>query len=166
MVNNFETIHLLTESDPLKITIQTNGSWTGFELQTNLESRGIFTELADPYNVLLVLPLLKRGMKYRLQEAAEKIIEIASSIPKRQVISERNFINKKAMSTLAVGYKEMEHLKVEVIKLGDSVGRICAESIIPYPPGIPLCLPGEALSREDVDGILCLKKIGDRKSVV
>ena len=160
MVNNFETIHLLTESDPLKITIQTNGSWTGFELQTNLESRGIFTELADPYNVLLVLPLLKRGMKYRLQEAAEKIIEIASSIPKRQVISERNFINKKAMSTLAVGYKEMEHLKVEVIKLGDSVGRICAESIIPYPPGIPLCLPGEALSREDVDGILCLKKIG------
>src|SRR4051812_30782590 len=41
----------------------------------------------------------------------------------------------------------------EVIPFGEAVGRIAAESLAAYPPGIPNVLPGERLTRETVDYI-------------
>jgi arginine/lysine/ornithine decarboxylase len=159
VVQKLDTIRLLNQNDPLKITIQSTGGWSGFELQKNLESKGIFTELADPYNVLFVLPLLKRRMKHRMGEAAEKIAAVVDSMPKGENKQEQKYINKE-VSTLAVGYKEMEQQQTEFIPFEQSKGRICAESIIPYPPGIPLCLPGEEVKEEDLQTIVYLRKIG------
>src|SRR3954470_2030138 len=39
----------------------------------------------------------------------------------------------------------------EVIPFGEAVGRIAAESLAAYPPGIPNVLPGERLTRETAD---------------
>jgi hypothetical protein len=39
----------------------------------------------------------------------------------------------------------------QLIPLADSAGRICARSVLPYPPGIPLLVPGERIDRERVD---------------
>ncbi|HAQ08756.1 MAG TPA: arginine decarboxylase [Bacillus bacterium] len=160
IVNNIDTIRVLTNSDPLKISVQAAGSWTGFDLQKRLESEGVFTELADPYNVLLVLPLLKKGMKHRLREAADKIAVVAKEIPKDEKRLEHMLINQKDVSTLAIDYTQMEQLDTEVVLLEDSPGRIIAESIIPYPPGVPLCLPGEALNKADLETILYLREKG------
>jgi arginine decarboxylase len=41
----------------------------------------------------------------------------------------------------------------EVVPFGEAVGRIAAESLAAYPPGIPNVLPGERLTRETVDYI-------------
>jgi arginine decarboxylase len=41
----------------------------------------------------------------------------------------------------------------EVIPFADAVGRIAAESLAAYPPGIPNVLPGERLTQETVDYI-------------
>jgi arginine decarboxylase len=34
------------------------------------------------------------------------------------------------------------------VPLADSVGRVCAESVMFYPPGIPLLMPGEAVTAD------------------
>lgn len=159
-LNNIETIRLLNQGDPLKMTIQAAGTLSGFELQRILESQGIYTELADPYNVLCVLPLLKKGMEHRWLEAAKSLAAATLSIPKGESISENHYLKNNAISTLAVGYKEMELQETEVIPLDTSAGRICAESIIPYPPGIPLCLPGEVVREEELQTISYLRNIG------
>lgn len=159
-ISNLDAIRLLKQDDPLKMTIQATGNLSGFELQKVLESEGIFTELADPYNVLFVLPLLKKGMKHRWLEAANKLAAAAGTIPKGQAISGNDFIKNNTISTLSVSYKELEHQDTEVIILEASAGRICAESIIPYPPGIPLCLPGEVVSEENLQTISYLRRIG------
>jgi arginine/lysine/ornithine decarboxylase len=159
-VSTLDTLSVLQGDDPLKITIKANGSLTGYELQHQLESHGVFTELADPENVLLVLPLLKRGMQHRLQEAAGKITLVASRIPKSKQVPQLNFTNEKSISALSLGYKQMEKLETEIISLELAAGKVCAESIIPYPPGIPLCLPGEILNGEDIEAIHYLRKMG------
>ena len=41
----------------------------------------------------------------------------------------------------------------EVIPFGEAVGRIAAESLAAYPPGIPNVLPGERLTQETIDYI-------------
>ncbi len=43
--------------DELKVTVQTRCQLSGYELQSVLEKVGIYTEMADPYNVLFILPL-------------------------------------------------------------------------------------------------------------
>ena len=39
----------------------------------------------------------------------------------------------------------------ETVSAGKAVGRICAEQITPYPPGIPVIIPGERITTELVD---------------
>jgi arginine/lysine/ornithine decarboxylase len=160
VVKNIDTLRLLKQHDSLKMTIQTSGGLSGFELQRSLEAEGIFTELADPYNVVFVLPLLKKGMNHRWLEAADKLAAISQTLPKGRPNRQNHTITKKGISTLAVNYKDMESLDTELIMLEESAGRICAESIIPYPPGIPLCLPGEVISDEDLLTIIYLRNIG------
>lgn len=42
----------------------------------------------------------------------------------------------------------------EDVKAKDAVGRIAAEQITPYPPGIPVILPGERINQDVVDYLL------------
>ncbi|GBG68247.1 hypothetical protein CBR_g2798 [Chara braunii] len=44
----------------------------------------------------------------------------------------------------------------ERVKLEEAVGRICAELLAPYPPGIPVLAPGEVITREALD---CLVEV-------
>lgn len=48
------------------------------------------------------------------------------------------------------------------LPLADAAGSICAASIIPYPPGIPLVCPGEVITPEAVEYLLALKKAGEK----
>jgi arginine decarboxylase len=43
---------------------------------------------------------------------------------------------------------------VETVSIDDAVGRIAAEQITPYPPGIPAIVPGERVNREVIDYLL------------
>ncbi|MFF3303855.1 hypothetical protein [Streptomyces sp. NPDC002908] len=40
---------------------------------------------------------------------------------------------------------------VEQVPADQAVGRVCAEMLTPYPPGIPAALPGELLDQAAVD---------------
>jgi lysine decarboxylase len=41
----------------------------------------------------------------------------------------------------------------EIVRARDAVGRVAAESLAAYPPGIPNVLPGERLTAETLDYI-------------
>jgi arginine/lysine/ornithine decarboxylase len=52
---------------------------------------------------------------------------------------------------------EAVYYEREKIEAEKSIGRICGEMIIPYPPGIPVLIPGEIISREVYEYLkLCL----------
>jgi arginine decarboxylase len=36
----------------------------------------------------------------------------------------------------------------ETVAVGQAAGRVCAEQITPYPPGIPVIIPGERITEE------------------
>ena len=52
--------------------------------------------------------------------------------------------------------------KKEFVPLKDAAGRICAGSIIPYPPGIPVVCPGEEITAEMVEYIAELRERGEK----
>ena len=52
--------------------------------------------------------------------------------------------------------------KKKRVKLEDAAGCICASSIIPYPPGIPLICPGEKMDAEDLAYVAQLRANGEK----
>ena len=50
----------------------------------------------------------------------------------------------------------------EIVRFKSSSGRICAEVITPYPPGIPVISPGEEITPEIVAYLDLEKKAGVR----
>ncbi|MCQ6281846.1 aminotransferase class I/II-fold pyridoxal phosphate-dependent enzyme [Bacillus sp. EB600] len=141
--------------DLLKVTIQSTCGHSGLSLQKRLEAVGIFTELADPYNILFVLPLVKETQIYPLKEALAKIKAAfagISSTRMMEIIPRKN----KQISSLTVGYKEMKNFEVIDISLSEAAGMVAAEMIIPYPPGIPLLLQGEKITQDRLEGLIRL----------
>ncbi|WP_040206599.1 aminotransferase class I/II-fold pyridoxal phosphate-dependent enzyme [Neobacillus jeddahensis] len=149
------------QGDHLKVTIQSRCELSGFELQQRFEEMGIYTELADPFNVLFILPLLKEGEHYPLEETAVKISKALSGLA-TQVEREEVHLESQGIAELAIPYHKMETFAVREVPIDEAVGLICAESLIPYPPGIPLLLKGEQVTKEKQQELNRLVRSGAR----
>lgn len=48
------------------------------------------------------------------------------------------------------------------MSLDEAAGRVCAASVIPYPPGIPIACPGEVFDEEVLRYIKSLREMGEK----
>lgn len=65
-----------------------------------------------------------------------------------------------AVLTPRATYGQLVKARVEQIPVADMIGRIVAVQVVPYPPGIPLMMPGEKVTQEKravVDYLLALQ---------
>mgnify|MGYP002514610314 CR=1 FL=1 len=53
-------------------------------------------------------------------------------------------------------------IKKEAVHIDDAAGRVCAMSIIPYPPGIPIACPGEVLDKELLEYVKERRLLGEK----
>jgi arginine/lysine/ornithine decarboxylase len=150
-----------SQGDLLKVTIQSMCGLSGFELQRRLERVGIYTELADPNNVLLIMPLLKESQSYPFKDTVIKMKSELASQSIQHAIEELPVTGQK-ISELAIPYKEMEHYKEKQVVIADVINLVCAETVIPYPPGIPLLLRGERITMEKIKYLKELLQVGGR----
>lgn len=56
--------------------------------------------------------------------------------------------------------KQIPENKKEFVRIDKAIGRVCAETIVSYPPGIPLVGEGEVFYPELVDYLKKLSKTG------
>ena len=61
---------------------------------------------------------------------------------------------------IAMTPRESFFAPVAAVPIAAASGRIAAEPITPYPPGIPVVMPGERLTAEIVEGLLALRRAG------
>lgn len=145
-LNDLRGIHVLeaptgTQLDPLKVTIRADGL-TGFELADALEAVGILPELADFQNVLFVLPLAIVDYSEILETIAQIKWQPSSlNMPSYRIPFE---------TTIALSYEQMHESQITRCPIAQAVDQISAETIIPYPPGIPLIMKGERIRAETV----------------
>ena len=136
------------ETDLLKLTLQSQCELNGYELQSAFEEEGLFTEMADPNNVLLVLPLSEAF------DAEGAILKIRNAVQTYPTIK-RNFIDlhheTETISTLALCYNEIKGYNKKVVSFQDAHGNISGEMIIPYPPGIPVLMEGERITHRHIE---------------
>lgn len=145
--------------DELKVTVQTRCQLSGYELQSVFEKVGIYTEMADPYNVLFILPL-------QVNEGYMKAIEIIRLAMQQYKVKDKTasirYTYKGEISPLPYTYKQLERYETKLVSIEEAVGMIAAEMVIPYPPGIPLIMYGERITQEHTKQITHLEKTGAR----
>ncbi|MEC1649239.1 aminotransferase class I/II-fold pyridoxal phosphate-dependent enzyme [Bacillus halotolerans] len=134
-------------TDPLKLTIRSKCGHSGFTLQKIFERVNIFTELADGNQVLLVLPL---GGKRRITaETIKKIDQEIEKTPSDQMNVSAEW-GAQPITVMPYSKKVLNTLQKEYVGFDKAAGRLNAEDVIPYPPGIPMIMAGERITRESV----------------
>lgn len=144
-------LRIVETDDPLKLLLRAAGH-TGFELLAKLEAEGVFAELADPFQVLFVLPLLKKGIGYPFDESVQRIAAAVNRLPAKEESGamEETILVDEGISTLTYLPQELLGRNAEWKSIEETVGHVAAASIIPYPPGIPLLLGGETVKERHV----------------
>lgn len=143
--------------DSLKLLLRAEG-YSGFQLLRALEEFNIYVELADPYQVLLVLPLIKLRDSYSFSEMMPKFGQALHWL--KEMEQEDSSIvmlpNQNLVTELVYHPEQLEEFRAEWVDFINAIDKVAAETIIPYPPGIPLMIAGERISKEAIENLKAL----------
>lgn len=143
--------------DETKLVINTRGiGLTGIEVYDLLrEEYDIQMEFGDLSNVLAYI-----SIGDRLQDI-ERLAGALDDIARLYSRPQENFFSAEYVTPI-VKATPQEAFYAEKIKLplDETVGRICAESVMCYPPGIPILAPGEEITSEILEYIKAAKEKG------
>ncbi|WP_238655783.1 aminotransferase class I/II-fold pyridoxal phosphate-dependent enzyme [Paenibacillus piscarius] len=167
-----------TAQDPFKAVIyDAAGVLGGFELQRLLEARGIVPEMSDDRHVVLAFSLGSKAEEAAVllealwdvaaqsqghpgnaaQETSYTNSRGGASSSAAQHSTWNNFSVPQISDPVAFSTKPVAAGETETIALEASAGRMAAEMVIPYPPGIPLLYPGEPVTAPILDRLIALR---------
>ncbi len=145
--------------DPTKLTIHVRKlGITGYEAERRLrEQFNIEVEMSDMYNILCIVT--PGDTEETTGTLVNAIRALSEEKPGKEEI--RNVMVKNpAIPTLALPPRDAFYAHTESVPLAEADGRIIAEFIMVYPPGIPILLPGEVISQDNIDYITEHVEIG------
>lgn len=142
--------------DETKLCINVKGlNLTGFEVYDLLYKKfSIQVELGDLYNILALVSIGTN--KSDIDRLVKALSIIEKTYRKETKLSEFNMIQ--INPTIELNPREAFYASKESIEIKSCIGRICGESIMAYPPGIPIVTPGELITKEIMEYIIFLKK--------
>lgn len=134
---------------------------TGFEVEQKLNDRfDIAVEMSDERGVLAIL---NTG---DTPEDIDRLVSALTSIADDVYLNQRRMMPIRssgaaiAPAPQVMTPREAFFAESEETWLADAVGRIAADLVTPYPPGIPILVPGELVTEEKVAYLLGLEEIG------
>lgn len=143
------SLEVIEVDDPLKLLLRVNG-YSGFQLQEALEAQNVYAELADAHQVLFVLPLLKQGHTYPFADIRVRIKDAVTTLlsteKDNRLTATHTTYNFTVVTKPTLTFEEIVEKDKEWLPYMRAMGRIAASMIIPYPPGIPLLVPGEKIT--------------------
>ena len=134
----------------------------GAALEAALRRRGIFSEL---YTGDLLMLMTGIGTT---EEDGSRLLAVLRTIAAEARAKRPAGVRaeKAAASALTAGLAglggELHPVppRRRALPLAKAAGCICAGAIVPYPPGVPLCCPGERITEEIVDACAKMRRQG------
>lgn len=126
----------------------------GNELEDLLMEEGIFIELVTGNILMCMTGIGNKRCDY------EKLLHVLKKIAAgRELIQVKSEQPKAVTASLKL---TAVPVRKERVKLEDAVGRVCASSVIPYPPGIPIVCPGEIFDEEVIKYIAARRRAEEK----
>ena len=148
--------------DLLKITVQVTGlGLTGFAAEAELRRRNIACELADARNVLLLLSYADGTREAERIFAALRDMA-ASCAPLCTSRGAASFLALPPIPETVLSPRAAYFARGERVLAEHAEGRTAAETIVFYPPGIPILAPGDRIDAETLAYLRAMRAIGAR----
>lgn len=150
--------------DPFKWWICTReGGWEGFAVAQALAEEGIYVEMADGNGLLAVFSFADR------RKQVERFVHSFLRLWGRRFGRDEAGAAARAPRLSPLPVPEMVLLPRDAVQwpshfvpVQKAAGRIAAEAVIPYPPGIPWIVPGERWTEELVEQVCAFVAAGGR----
>jgi arginine decarboxylase len=145
--------------DETKLTIHLKGlGINGYDAEKWLRSRwNIEVELSDLYNILCIIT------PGDTPETIDTLVRALAELSREYYTAgRRNRISIRLpdIPELVLSPRDAFYAKTTTVPFDESAGRIIAEFIMIYPPGIPVLLPGERITRTNINYIREHMRVG------
>lgn len=129
---------------------------SGNDVEALLNERGIFVELVTG-NIAMGMTGIGTTREHvnRLMDALEDIAKGRELLSADEEAEEEPMFSVK-LEMAAVPEERMSR------PIDECAGLVCAGSLIPYPPGIPLACPGEVITSEMIEYVKKLRSMGEK----
>lgn len=153
--------HGIAAYDPTKLIIRvTDLGMSGFEAYQALHTRcGVDAEFADLRQIVCSITIADS------ESSVARLVEALSGLaaePRAAQAADFTLESPPGLPTQALSPRAAYFAPSKAVPIADSVGEICAENLIPYPPGIPLLVPGEVIDAARLDYLRYLLSRGSR----
>ena len=146
--------------DPSKIVLRANvlGS-SGVAIETELIKAGIRVEMADNDTVIFLATMADDEKDFiSLGDIVAPILKSLQGDPRKSATALSWSVVPRVGTSMRTAY----FAKTELVQSAKAVGRISADLIAPYPPGVAVVAPGEILTEQIVTGLADSKAAGVR----
>jgi lysine decarboxylase len=146
--------------DPSKIVLRANQlGASGIAIEKSFGDRGIRVEMADQDTVVFLATLADAHQDF--VELADALIDIAQSL-QSQPRPSATALSWSVVPQVGTSMREAYFATTEMVSAADAIGRVSADLIAPYPPGVAVIAPGEILTEKIVQGLSVSQKAGVR----
>jgi Arginine/lysine/ornithine decarboxylases len=146
--------------DPVKIVLRANIlGLSGVDVERELGKANIRVEMADQDTIVFLATVADTADNFKVLENA--LVPILKSLqsPTRQT---QTSLSWSVVPTVAMSIRDAYFADTEFVSANDAIGRISADLIAPYPPGVAVVAPGEVLTEQIVNGLATTQKAGVR----
>ena len=134
-------------------------------MQTGLAGRKVYDILRDEFDIQIEFGDTCNFLAYLSvgdnKQGVERLVSALSEIYKLYGSGKRGVVNYEYLHPVIVtSPAEAFYSSKTSMVIADSIGRVSAELIMCYPPGIPIIAPGELITKPAVDYIEYAKEVG------
>jgi lysine decarboxylase len=146
--------------DPVKIVLRANQLGTsGVEIENHLLKANIRVEMADRDTVVFLATLADDAESFaELTKSLLPILQKLVTAPRGSATA----LSWSVVPQIGISMRDAYFADTEMIAAQSAEGRISADLIAPYPPGVAVVAPGEVLTKEILSGLAANKSAGVR----
>jgi lysine decarboxylase len=146
--------------DPTKVVLRANQlGISGIDLENALGEHGIRVEMADSDTVVFLATLADSAEDF--DQLARIVIDIAKQL-QGVARPSATALSWSVIPQVKISMREAYFATTEMVSEREAIGRISADLIAPYPPGVAVVAPGEILTDQIVTGLRQSKDAGVR----
>jgi lysine decarboxylase len=146
--------------DPAKVVLRANQlGASGVEIESLLIEAGIRVEMADRDTLVFLATLADTEEDFtKLAQTLIGILKSVADTPRPSATA----LSWSVIPQVSISMRDAYFADTELVGAANAIGRVSADLIAPYPPGVAVIAPGELLTDEIVSGLITSQRAGVR----
>jgi lysine decarboxylase len=146
--------------DPVKVVLRANQlGASGVDIEKAIGASGVRVEMADRDTVVFLATLADTAQDFaRLATILIPVLKKLATTPRETATA----LSWSVIPQKGISMRDAYFAKTELVSAKEALGRISADLIAPYPPGVAVVAPGEILTAQIIDGLSASKSAGVR----